>query len=92
MADPTRHEAGSKEPQEIVQICAWCLPQRINILDGGDLEPGETMEVQLGFTGKKVTVRKGTPGWMRHLTVSHGICPECAAKERARAGVLATDH
>jgi hypothetical protein len=73
-----------RAPLEILQICSWCLPQKIKVLGQLlTLAPGETVSFEIdGSTGCPKSAWKTSGGQRRELSLSHGICSECAAKIR----------
>jgi hypothetical protein len=77
MATETQHEA-----REILQICAWCLPRTIRILGQPIvLAPGAKLEFEIdGKTGCPIAAWTTADGRLHEYKLSHGICPECAAK------------
>lgn len=73
--------------RRVIHICAWCPRTRIRILGivGLALAPGEKLTIQLDEnTGRPSAVWTTTAaGEVRGFAISHGICPECQAAQRA---------
>lgn len=67
--------------QEIIQICAWCEPTKLVVLNAVE-QSGLIFRVN-EHTGLVVRVTRGDAD----LLVSHGICPECAAQLKKRTAL-----
>jgi len=64
---------------EIIQVCSWCLPMKITVLNPMP-RPGE-LSLFVDARGLYKVTRGRGPHAI-DLQISHGICPEHAAKFR----------
>lgn len=72
---------------EIVQICSWCQPKKIRVLNRVPLARGEGLDFKMSKeTGLAIAVTRIRLGSEEEtfLQLSHGICPECKAKFMAK--------
>ena len=64
----------------IIKVCAWCPEGTVTFLQPTTIP---TSEFRFHwFNGRVVEVSRLPPGGAeQHLEMSHGICPDCAAKQ-----------
>jgi hypothetical protein len=70
----------------ILQICSWCLPQRIRVLNlPEEFKDGRAIRFQMDGNGAPASAYTIEQGKVYEFQLSHGICPECDKKFRHTA-------
>jgi hypothetical protein len=65
----------------VIQICSWCLPQTVRVLNGGLIAPHSSLRFHFDKSGLLLfKVTKVVDGMETELVISHGICPEHKAQ------------